>query len=590
MSREFGRSFPEEAEITVKEKDLKNDKDHSDINTLKSSKGTSHNYNYLRNRGESVKLSDEFEEYQKFFNQSPIEAQLEVLQMEAFEEYVQREAASNPEIQKIKKQITPEGIADAGYQKKLHELVERVFSWIKINNLNVLKMKRLGGGFKNPVILIHTREMKSFVAKAFMETEGAEISHRAQQQFEELCQEDEKFIPELITWLDDKSIVSEKASGYSIRDIVEQYASKEVNQEVAEKALETLGKTLAIIHRRTLQYGKGGEQSIAEANVDVQKMMNHLDQLSFLFPEVQALKMKIQKDFSSDHVSLIHADSHLDNFFTIPNGDSLEIVDYDDIRLGDPNVDFARSFASLESWCSAYAIPEELANDLERSFIRGYSSVRNVENINEINAFRLRLFIIKLKNFYKSDTYKTIRKKIENLEIHPANIFQENFMTELTQSDRLSNLDKALLKDMGHAYEQIKEYLQEDFNSIEELVKDKKDSLNEEEFVHTLTSAGIPIGEWGKGETKTLQHLIREIEKGDSRLIQGEKGELVREVNAVNIDVIYEDENGVIHRLKEDHQRFKDGRVRKCTINASMAEKMKADEPVIDAVKRGLRE
>lgn len=100
-----------------------------------------------------------------------------------------------------------------------------------------------------------------------------------------------------------------------------------------------------------------------------------------------------------------------------------------------------------------------------------------------------------------------------------------------------------------------------------------------------LLKFNIPINDWGKGSAKTITHLLKEIIRGETKLIV-ENNNLIREVSALSIIVTYKD-----LRLIEDHQEFNDGRKRKRKMEASVAEKLdKDDKDLINAVKRGLKE
>lgn len=105
-----------------------------------------------------------------------------------------------------------------------------------------------------------------------------------------------------------------------------------------------------------------------------------------------------------------------------------------------------------------------------------------------------------------------------------------------------------------------------------------------------LESAGIDTSEWGKGEAKTVEHLQKEIESGETILITGEQGELLRKVVVGGADILYTSPEGKKYRLKEDRQVFKDGRERKRNLDQAISEKMKPDEDPTDAIIRGVRE
>lgn len=109
--------------------------------------------------------------------------------------------------------------------------------------------------------------------------------------------------------------------------------------------------------------------------------------------------------------------------------------------------------------------------------------------------------------------------------------------------------------------------------------------LTKKSLKEFLIKHNIPLSEWGKGNAKTLNHLLNELIKGESH-IYAKEGEIKREVSALSIIVTYKD---LI--LREDHQEFNDGRKRRREMEASVAEKIdKNDKNLIEAVKRGIKE
>lgn len=95
----------------------------------------------------------------------------------------------------------------------------------------------------------------------------------------------------------------------------------------------------------------------------------------------------------------------------------------------------------------------------------------------------------------------------------------------------------------------------------------------------------IPIDVWGKGESKTIDHLLKEIIRGES-VLKVDKNKLVREVKSLSIIVTHKD-----LKLVEDYQIFNDGRVRSRKMNASVAEKIDKDDKDLNyAVVRGIKE
>ncbi|MCL5733095.1 MAG: hypothetical protein M1334_00310 [Patescibacteria group bacterium] len=105
-----------------------------------------------------------------------------------------------------------------------------------------------------------------------------------------------------------------------------------------------------------------------------------------------------------------------------------------------------------------------------------------------------------------------------------------------------------------------------------------------------LEDAGIDVSEWGKGQAKTLAHLQKEIESGETFLVARERGKLLRKVLVGAADIFYISPDGKKYRLKEDRQVFKDGRERKRDLGQAVSEKIKPDEDPKDAMIRGVRE
>ena len=105
-----------------------------------------------------------------------------------------------------------------------------------------------------------------------------------------------------------------------------------------------------------------------------------------------------------------------------------------------------------------------------------------------------------------------------------------------------------------------------------------------------LEKHGISTKSWGTGSAKTIEHLQKELNSGESILIDNE-GVLIRQITVLYIDVFCEF-NGSVFRLKEDKQVFIDGRERKRDyLTCSMAEKLKANEtPDKKAVARAISE
>lgn len=109
------------------------------------------------------------------------------------------------------------------------------------------------------------------------------------------------------------------------------------------------------------------------------------------------------------------------------------------------------------------------------------------------------------------------------------------------------------------------------------------------ELAEFLESRKIPYGEWGTGESKTLEHLLTEINSGEARLQDTENDRILRIVTGVVINVFFQQGQDIL-KLIEDKQIFVDGRERRRNLSTSIGEKMKTGESPDAAANRALRE
>lgn len=104
-----------------------------------------------------------------------------------------------------------------------------------------------------------------------------------------------------------------------------------------------------------------------------------------------------------------------------------------------------------------------------------------------------------------------------------------------------------------------------------------------------LVDRGIPIAQWGQGNAKRVEDLLREIRKGDTVLI-ADGQDLLREVKVAGVNVKFISECG-IQQLYEDQQILGDGRVRhRKDLFASMTEKVQKGERPSRGARRGIKE
>jgi len=117
--------------------------------------------------------------------------------------------------------------------------------------------------------------------------------------------------------------------------------------------------------------------------------------------------------------------------------------------------------------------------------------------------------------------------------------------------------------------------------------------MNESDLKSLLESKGVSTAEWGKGQAKTLKHLLKEIEAGETVLETATNGELIRNTSFLSIQIYYEHawNSGGKYKLTEEKQVFADGRERSRRQAWSVAEKLKAGETDINgAIRRALKE
>jgi predicted RNA binding protein YcfA (HicA-like mRNA interferase family) len=110
-----------------------------------------------------------------------------------------------------------------------------------------------------------------------------------------------------------------------------------------------------------------------------------------------------------------------------------------------------------------------------------------------------------------------------------------------------------------------------------------------EEVEALLLEYGVPLDTWGQGNAKGLWHLVKEVEEGETALVE-EGGQIFRTVSVCNAEVYYTAPNGQTYRLREDRQEFHDGRVRRRDLGGAVSEKFKAGEDPSEAIARGVEE
>jgi hypothetical protein len=118
---------------------------------------------------------------------------------------------------------------------------------------------------------------------------------------------------------------------------------------------------------------------------------------------------------------------------------------------------------------------------------------------------------------------------------------------------------------------------------------ERRGEFKREDVILLLERHNIPFASWGQGHAKTLEHLLKELESGESVLEEDESGELLLKANIVDVEIFHTDRTGKRLKLVEEKQVFNDGRERKRDM-PGVAEKMKPGEKPEEAARRGILE
>lgn len=105
-----------------------------------------------------------------------------------------------------------------------------------------------------------------------------------------------------------------------------------------------------------------------------------------------------------------------------------------------------------------------------------------------------------------------------------------------------------------------------------------------------LKNSGIDVSRYGKGKSKKIEDLFKEIKDNETVLIN-EDGKLLRKSQIVNVEILYKDKEGNKFVLREQKQIFNDGRERKRDhLLGSLSGKMKVNENPKESIIREIQE
>tara|TARA_Y100000310_G_C20644772_1_gene795951 strand:+ start:181 stop:1836 length:1656 start_codon:yes stop_codon:yes gene_type:complete len=296
-------------------------------------------------------------------------------------------------------------------------------------DFSIEKKVKLGGGFKNPVLLVKTSNECAYVAKAFTEKGAFGESRRARK----FIEAGGGLIPDIVR-VSDNEIVCEKVGGTPIRKILISGSSQ------SNIAFYTLGKALARIHKSTLnELSFYDPRRIIRAGYtkDFMRLEQHMKLIKdwgVVDNNTYKKFLGIRSHYYPKYLSIIHGDAHLDNFFFVSNPETIIIVDYDDAKPGDPLADVGRVVASIRNWQFKANLNNLFVEEVILYFFRGYKSVLNIE-LKGTNLYAIRLYLIIIKSS------KKLFDKINELIRNDTN-FVNNFGNNLIQFFQ-SNFRKA---------------------------------------------------------------------------------------------------------------------------------------------------
>ncbi len=112
--------------------------------------------------------------------------------------------------------------------------------------------------------------------------------------------------------------------------------------------------------------------------------------------------------------------------------------------------------------------------------------------------------------------------------------------------------------------------------------------MTEYELIILLDKYNIRHQDWGKGKAKTFEHLLKEINSGEAKLVEKDN-QLFRIVSVIVMDVYYINKGKKL-KLIEEQQIYKDGRIVRRELKNSLLEKLIPNEDSLAGAKRALSE
>ncbi len=321
------------------------------------------------------------------------------------------------------------------------KVVESVTHWAQNEGVVLNGMNKLGGGFINPVVMIHPAESRSFVAKGFVDPKLAQRNKKARGLISRIDRAESSYIPKELAWLshhdDHPVLLAEKVEGEPISYFLKNASEDPSKIEEAKKVLAMLGELLGEIHEASESPVEELPDIDDDKNLllyDIKRIKEGLESepASSLIKQILSKEEinRVSEDILNiarpNFASIIHADAHLDQFFVSPDNSLITIVDYDVMRIGDPMADVGRVLASLRFWVRSLGMENQEVY-LINSFINGYRTKRfddTTKNTPEFSmkkviAYEIRYYLVHLRSF------ADVRDIVQGLSTDDISFYEE---------------------------------------------------------------------------------------------------------------------------------------------------------------------
>lgn len=321
--------------------------------------------------------------------------------------------------------------------------------------LVIEETSKLSGGFTNEVVLVKTNDKCEYVAKAFRPEGEFKLSMHAR-----------KFIVAAgglvapLIRVSKNEIICEKVEGKALLDIL-------ISQPtVAPSAFYTFGKSLAIIHKNTIQELSTYDPRAIVRNkynfdyLNLQKRMKKFLQWKVITKNTYNQFIKTRKKYYPTYLSIIVSDVNLTNYFYVKNPETIIIIDYDYAKPGDPLTDVGRIISSIRYQCFRSKSTPKYTDILVQSFIAGYKSILNIE-LRGVDLYNLIIYSI-IINSSKPLLDKISQLQQENSEFAQKFTSLEDFFNGkyLELESYFNDRERNKIREVQYSLQQINKFIE----------------------------------------------------------------------------------------------------------------------------------